>query len=478
VGNQGAATVSTGPGDGADDFEDRTMIIRPNPGGRAARPAPVGDEDHTQIYQPAKAAPGPGSGDPAPRVSGDGASEALFEGLKHAVPTGSTEVSKAAARLLMLAGRLANLAQFDQVPRLKEFLVSELSDFERQCAIAGTDRKLIRQCHYILCALLDDIVLSRPWGASSGWSQRSLVAVHHNEVVSGDRVFELAEQFDKVPPKDPETVELVYLAFALGFEGKLRIDPRGPAQLSQMRERVFRHYRQMFPAPERDLSSLWQGVTTAHKPLRELIPLWMYWVGFALAALALFALLLFLLSGRADRSYRALADVFNRPAPRFAAPAEVAEVEVADDPLPKIMALMQPDIDARRAEVVNEGVSVKVRLLNNGLFASASADVSGDYQQTLDHLAAALKIAGGEVQVLGHTDDLAIRTLRFPSNMELSVARGEAIKAGLVARGIVADQVRVEGRVDTDPLVPNDGPDGRNANRRIDVVISKVSEWK
>jgi type VI secretion system protein ImpK len=91
----------------------------------------------------------------------------------------------------------------------------------------------------------------------------------------------------------------------------------------------------------------------------------------------------------------------------------------------------------------------------------------------LDRIAQALKDEPGRVQVVGYTDDTPIRTVRFPSNFQLSAARAQAARE-VLARGI-GDAARLasEGRADADPIAPNATPEGRDANRRIEIVLQR-----
>jgi len=63
-----------------------------------------------------------------------------------------------------------------------------------------------------------------------------------------------------------------------------------------------------------------------------------------------------------------------------------------------------------------------------------------------------------------------IRTLRFPSNWELSRARAESV-ARLLAAAIGPARVRADGRGDAEPVVPNDTPQNRAKNRRVEITL-------
>jgi type VI secretion system protein ImpK len=79
------------------------------------------------------------------------------------------------------------------------------------------------------------------------------------------------------------------------------------------------------------------------------------------------------------------------------------------------------------------------------------------------------------VLVNGYTDNQPIRTVRFPSNWQLSQARAEAV-AKVLAAQLPADRpVSAAGKADADPLAPNTNADGRERNRRTEIVLLRTS---
>jgi type VI secretion system protein ImpK len=77
------------------------------------------------------------------------------------------------------------------------------------------------------------------------------------------------------------------------------------------------------------------------------------------------------------------------------------------------------------------------------------------------------------VKVIGYTDSEPIRTIAFPSNFQLSTARAQAASTIFGAALGVASRITVEGRADADPIAPNATPEGRERNRRIEVVLTR-----
>lgn len=122
------------------------------------------------------------------------------------------------------------------------------------------------------------------------------------------------------------------------------------------------------------------------------------------------------------------------------------------------------------------GSSVKLTLADKGAFVSGSAQLSSDFAELLRGVGDSLQGSRGEITVAGHTDDVPIAfSRRFQSNWDLSAARSSSVADYLLENGYVdAGKVTVTGFADTIPVAPNDTPDGRSRNRRIEIMIDSV----
>lgn len=113
-----------------------------------------------------------------------------------------------------------------------------------------------------------------------------------------------------------------------------------------------------------------------------------------------------------------------------------------------------------------------IRVLESTLFELGSADIKPEARQTLDLIATQLVEVPNQIRIEGHTDNLPISTARFPSNWELSTARASSVVRYLITNhGLPPDQVSALGFGEYRPLVPNDTPQNRARNRRVDIVI-------
>ena len=78
-----------------------------------------------------------------------------------------------------------------------------------------------------------------------------------------------------------------------------------------------------------------------------------------------------------------------------------------------------------------------------------------------------------QIIVSGHTDDIAIRTSRFPSNWELSAARAASVAKFLASHGVAPQRLIIQGKSEFHPLVANTSDKNRRANRRVEISLLK-----
>ncbi len=135
---------------------------------------------------------------------------------------------------------------------------------------------------------------------------------------------------------------------------------------------------------------------------------------------------------------------------------------------------LSKEIAAGVLEVETNGRRIVLRVKEHGTFASGSASLTKDFKPVLKIIRGVLKVTKGQIAVEGHTDDVPITTTAFNSNLELSTSRAIAVAHGLFEDGSL-DQRRftVAGYADSRPLVPNNTPEGRLKNRRVEVVVDQ-----
>jgi chemotaxis protein MotB len=114
---------------------------------------------------------------------------------------------------------------------------------------------------------------------------------------------------------------------------------------------------------------------------------------------------------------------------------------------------------------------IEVEIRTDILFPSASAQLSPNAVGVIERLGSALAPFPNSIRVEGHTDNRPIKTVAFISNWELSAARAGSVVRVLEGRGVSPERLAVIGYGEHRPTHPNTTEDGRNANRRVVIVI-------
>lgn len=432
---------------------DRTMIM-PRPGGRGPEP---GTGPGGAPIPPPQAGGEPPRAGPPPVTAPVGLAPR---------GRGLNPLEQAAAPLLALVGRLRATISHPSPPALRSQLLGQLKEFEEQARKNGIAQEETLLARYTLCSILDEAVMSTPWGSSSDWSGQSLLSTLHNETWGGEKVFRLLDHCLQNPRERLNLLELLYLCLCLGFEGRFRVLADGRTQRDALRERVYGVIRSTRGEYERELSPRWRGLALKKDTLTQFLP---PWVGVAVAAALLLAIFIgfrLTLATRADPvlgHIAALGDIAIAPLDTPPPPAPVIRPKLAD--------FLVDDIKAGRVEVQDLDDKSIVLVRGDGLFASGNDRIMDTYLPLLGRIAGALKKVPGNVLVEGHTDNRPIATLRFPSNWKLSQARAQTVVDRLAADTGEPDRFTAEGRGDTKPIASNDTPEGRARNRRVEITL-------
>lgn len=132
---------------------------------------------------------------------------------------------------------------------------------------------------------------------------------------------------------------------------------------------------------------------------------------------------------------------------------------------------MLQTIDGVKITPTENGLGLSMN--ENLLFSSGSADISDKGARILGDISRIITKADVLVRVEGHTDSIPIDSNRYPSNWELSLARATRVVRWLAENGTVnPEKLSAAGYADTHPLVSNDTERNRQANRRVDIVLT------
>lgn len=151
-----------------------------------------------------------------------------------------------------------------------------------------------------------------------------------------------------------------------------------------------------------------------------------------------------------------------------------AELEKRSGEYEQLAQALREEIAAGQVELSELRGRMTLRLKDQILFASGSAAINREGRAALDRVASALRgIRGRTLRVEGYTDNVPVGPSGpYPSNWELSTARAVAVVRYLQERGVDPTLLAAAGYGEFHPVAPNDTPEGRSQNRRIEIVLA------
>jgi len=150
----------------------------------------------------------------------------------------------------------------------------------------------------------------------------------------------------------------------------------------------------------------------------------------------------------------------------------VLTTQAAASTASRVKLAVQQDLENGRISVEVEGNTVIIRLPEEVAFPSGSDAVSPEIVDIIDRLAPAMRESEGVIMVTGHTDDRPIASSKFSSNWELSADRAVSVIEEIMKyTGINQSRFAAVGHGSTKPIAPNDTPENRAKNRRVDIRI-------
>lgn len=133
---------------------------------------------------------------------------------------------------------------------------------------------------------------------------------------------------------------------------------------------------------------------------------------------------------------------------------------------------LEPEVASEALSVNYDESRVVIRFSEEATFRSGEAAIKPGMVPIIERVVEVLSGCTGDVLVAGYTDDRPIASGRYRSNWDLSAARAVSVVHELVMnRQVPAERVVAAGRAETNPLVPNDSPENRAKNRRVEIAI-------
>lgn len=118
--------------------------------------------------------------------------------------------------------------------------------------------------------------------------------------------------------------------------------------------------------------------------------------------------------------------------------------------------------------------AIRITVTNDLLFETGKADLKPGALTVLDDVAGVIMRTPYIVNVVGHTDNMPIRTTQYPTNWELSSARACSVVRYMTERlGIPGDRFFISAHAYFDPIRSNLTEENRSANRRVEIIITR-----
>ncbi len=156
--------------------------------------------------------------------------------------------------------------------------------------------------------------------------------------------------------------------------------------------------------------------------------------------------------------------------------AKEAEVRRLTETHEKLKRSLESEIEKGDVRIKQVRDRLRINMIDQILFDSGKAKISTAGLEVLHRVSEVLKsVTDKQIRIEGHTDTVPIGpkiVSRFPTNWELSTARATSVVRYLIDKGgLEKTHLAATGYAYNRPVASNKTPDGREQNRRIEVVL-------
>ena len=147
------------------------------------------------------------------------------------------------------------------------------------------------------------------------------------------------------------------------------------------------------------------------------------------------------------------------------------KAQIAED---ELKVALRQEIGQGLADVQREDDKVIITVGAGGAFASGSANLTPAAIKIMDRIASVNASGNSKIKVSGHTDDVPlIFGSNYRDNWDLAAARSASVVQAFAENGTISeDRLEAISYGESRPIEPNETPDGRAKNRRIEIEIN------
>ncbi|OGQ93174.1 MAG: hypothetical protein A2284_05510 [Deltaproteobacteria bacterium RIFOXYA12_FULL_61_11] len=129
--------------------------------------------------------------------------------------------------------------------------------------------------------------------------------------------------------------------------------------------------------------------------------------------------------------------------------------------------------ETQNVQIIKKRAGFVLRMDANLVFKPGGDELRSESFKILDALINFFEAFPFDIRIEGHTDDTPLRSARFDSNWDLSVARAITVARYILERSnMPKEKIAVAGYGEARPIAPNDTPENRAKNRRVDIVLA------
>jgi chemotaxis protein MotB len=140
----------------------------------------------------------------------------------------------------------------------------------------------------------------------------------------------------------------------------------------------------------------------------------------------------------------------------------------------EIMDALAPLVREGKVRVLETSRGVTIEIADSALFSVGQAVLNIESSRALRAVAEVIAMSDFPVTIEGHTDNVPIKTVQFPSNWELSAVRATTVLRIFADSGVPADRLTAIGYGETRPVEGNESIEGRARNRRVSIQIDSA----
>lgn len=380
-----------------------------------------------------------------------------------------------AAIIINFAIDLKNSNKNYDLNRLRNLAVKLLTRYRQTLIDLSISERDAAAAHYILCATIDDAMLSHPGISGTNWAENGLTAHYHRDVNSGEKFFQVIKNTLSTRKPSKQIVLLLYYCFSLCFEGKLRVSNKRNQEKKYYINHLYRHLIEDYGNNNSSLGINIDNIPPFAKTNNKKIISIMF---FVFTIINIFFVLTYftMLSPTKNDVLAQIAALSRHRSPPY---PEIRQTQARTTSVPTKTSLSLELDYLLRAEIQNGSIDIKenesgqaiIRIHTHSFFASASDQLDPASIALVNNITDVIASLTNKITVVGHTDSLPIKSRRFPSNHALSLARAESVKR-LIQPAMPGVIIVSEGRGNAEPLASNKTAEGRALNRRIEIYIT------